>query len=129
VADFETYLRRGEVARQKAGNPGSSLSKGEDIAALVETKLGKLGSRVRYWVASQLLTSPLFKNQAMKPLRTTSPKWDILSYGYFAGPQFGSALEAASGNDRAAGFKLLNDLIPEDYLVDLATPEPEPVQQ
>lgn len=129
VADFETYLRRGEVARQKAGNPGSSLSKGEDIAALVETKLSKLGSRARYWVASQLLTSPLFKNQAMKPLRTTSPEWDILSYGYFAGPQFGSALEAASGNDRAAGFKLLNDLIPEDYLVDLATPEPEPVQQ
>jgi len=130
VTDFETYLRRGEVARQKAGNPGSSLSKGEDIAAVVETKLGKLATRARYWVASQLLTSPLFKAQALKPLRTTSPKWDFLSYGYFAGPQFGSALEAASGDDRAAGFKLLSDLIPEDYLMDLATPQqPQPAQQ
>lgn len=123
VTDFETYLRRGEVARQKAGNPGSSLSKGEDIAAVVETKFGKLATRARYWLASQLLTSPLFKAQALKPLRTTSPKWDFLSYGYFAGPQFGSALEAASGDDRAAGFKLLSDLIPEDYLMDLATPQ------
>jgi len=130
VTDFETYLRRGEVARQKAGNPGSSLSKGEDIAAVVELKYNKLATRAKYWVASQLLTSPLFKAQALKPLRTTSPKWDFLSYGYFAGPQFGSALEAASGDDRAAGFKLLSDLIPEDYLMDLATPQqPQPVQQ
>ena len=138
VTDFETYLRRGEVARQKAGNPGASLSKGEDIAAVVETKFSKLGTRARYWVASQLLTSPLFKEQALKPLRATSPKWDNLAYLYFLTPQFGEALRTSSGDDRASAIKLLSDVLPDylipdssmpDYLMGSEAPQPEPTQQ
>ena len=118
LTDFETVLRRGESAREKAGNPGSSLSKGEDIKALVETKLSKLANRARYWTASVLMTSPLFKEQALKPLPTSSPKWDSLSYLFFLGPQFGSAVDAASGDSRAAGINLLSDLIPASELAD-----------
>ena len=138
VTDFETYLRRGEVARQKAGNPGASLSKGEDIAAVVETKFSKLGTRARYWVASQLLTSPLFKEQALKPLRATSPKWDNLAYLYFLTPQFGEALRTSSGDDRASAIKLLSDVLPDylipdssmpDYLMGSEAPQPEPAPQ
>ena len=138
VTDFETYLRRGEVARQKAGNPGSSLSKGEDIAAVVEVKFNKLATRAKYWVASQLLTSPLFKEQALKPLRATSPKWDNLAYLYFLTPQFGEALRTSSGDDRASAVKLLSDVLPDylipdfvvpDYLMGSEAPQPQPVQQ